>query len=159
MWFWLARRAAVPGIGFNPNRASRFFVATAGAAAVGIQALQLGVDRTLADLKTVLPADYALDTSQRFSAADATALAKRTGVQNLTMLTVERLNRLGALMSDQLQRSLRIPLANEVLPDAQLLDRVKAGMAAGSAPDLVIGDETLATQLQRLGYSTDFIRL
>ena len=159
MWFWLARRVTVPGVGFIPNRASRFFVAAAGAASIGTQALQLGVDRTLADLRTVLPAGYALDTSQRFNAAEATGLARRTGVQNLTMLTVERLNRLGALMSDQLQRSLRIPLANETLPDAQLLDRVKAGMAAGSAPDLVIGDEALATQLQRMGYSTDFIRL
>lgn len=159
MWFWLARPAPIVGVGFIPNRASRFFAATAGAAPLGTQALQLGVDRTLSDLKTVLPAGYVLDAAQRFNAADAAGLARRTQVQSLTMLTVDRFSKLGALMSDQLQRSLRIALANEVLADAPLLERVKAGLNAGAAPDLVVGDETLSAQLQRLGYSTDFIRL
>jgi ABC-type glycerol-3-phosphate transport system substrate-binding protein len=54
---------------------------------------------------------------------------------------------------------LRIAMRLEVVPDAQLIERVRAGMATGAPPDFVIGDEAHGPLLQRLDYGTDFIRL
>jgi hypothetical protein len=160
MWFWFVRpQTRTPGIGFVPNRASRFFAAAANPPSVGVQATQLGIDRSSSDLRAVLPAGYTLDASQRFSDREAAVLARQTGVQGLTSLTSERFARVGTLLVAQLTRSLRISVTSEVMADAPLLERVRAGMATGAAPDFVVGDDTLAEQLKRLGYGDDLIRL
>ncbi len=160
MWCWLARATTrTPGIGVIPNRASRFFASTAAAGPLGIQAVQLAVDRSSADLRAVLPAGYQVDTSQRFNANEAATLARQTGVQALTSLTSDRFPRVGMLLAAQLQRSFRFAVTSEVLADAALLERVKAGMAAGAAPDFVVGDDALLVRLQRMGYTTELVRL
>ena len=160
MWFWLARQQRVAGVGFFTSRASRFFTSAAGAPAAGREAIQLGLDRTAAaDLSSVLPAGYQLDTTQRFSPNDATALARRTGVARLTGMVTERFSRLGTVLTERLQNTLRVPITTEVVPEAQLPERLRALMANQAAPDFVIGEETLAAGLQRIEYGTDFIRL
>lgn len=159
MWFWFARPAARPGIGFIPNRASRFFSIAAGTAPIGVQAVQLAIDRNATDLRAALPGGYQVDASQRFNANDAATLGRQTGVQSLTSFTSERFARVGPLAAAQLQRSLRIAVTTEVLTDAALLERVRAGMAAGAAPDFVIADDAIAARLQQLNYGTELIRL
>lgn len=159
MWFWLFRRVNVPGVGFFPGRASRFFAATAGATSLGKEALQLAIDRSAADLRGLLPAGYQVDASQRFSANDAAAIARRSGVQRLVGLISDKYDRLGRFLSDRLQQTLQIAVAAEVVPDAQIPDRVKAMMANQAGPDFVIGDETLNARLQPLQFQAEFIRL
>lgn len=159
MWFWFARPTVRPGIGFIPNRASRFFTIIAGAAPIGVQAVQLAIDRNAADLRAALPGGYQIDASQRFNANDAATLGRQTGVQSLTSFTSERFARVGPLTAAQLQRSLRIAVTTEVLPDAALLERVKAGMASGAAPDFVVADDAIAARLQQMNYGGELIRL
>jgi len=164
MWFWFGRvvRQVVPGVGFIPSRASRFFVGTPtapGTPVTGRDALQLAIDRGSADLKGVLPADYAIDATQRFSAADSVAATRRLGVQQISGLVSDRFARLGKFLTDQLQANMRVTIAVETLPDAQVLERVRAGIAAGGPPDFVFADEALSARLQQIAYSTDFIRV
>lgn len=159
-WFWLARAARrVPGVGFFTARASRFFAAQAGAASFGAQAVQLGLDRSSTELRSVLPEGYEVDASQRFNATEAAAAARRTGVARVVGIISERLARPGQLLVQQLTRSLRIEVAQEIMPDAQVLERVRAGMAAGAPPDFVFADEALGARLQTLEYSSEFIRI
>ena len=119
----------------------------------------MAIDRGSADLKGVLPADYAVDATQRFNAAESVAATRRIGVQRITGLVSDRFDRLGRFLIDQLQANMRVTIAVETLADAQVLERVRAGMAAGGPPDFVLGDEALSARLQQLGYSTDFIRI
>ena len=121
--------------------------------------MQLGLDRSAADLRGLLPAGYEPDATQRFNAAEAATMARRTGVPRVAGLATDRFGRLGTFLSKRLQNNLRVGVATEVVPDAQLLERIRATMAAGNPPDFVIGDESLAANLQRLEYGTDFIRL
>jgi hypothetical protein len=160
MWFWLSRqRRRIPGIGVIGGRASRFFAAAAGATSLGGQALQLAVDRTVPELAAVLPAGYEVDSTQRFNPTEAIALARRTRVTRLTGLVPDRFERLGGFLANQLLQTTRVTLSLEVVPEADVLERVKASMAAGAAPDLVIGDESLAARLQRMEFTTEFNRL
>jgi len=159
MWFWLFRRANVPGVGFFPGRVSRFFAAAAGATSLGKEALQLGIDRSEANLQRLLPAGYQVDASQRFNANDAVNIARRTGVQRLVGLISDRQDRLGRFLSGRLQGTLQIPIAAEVVPEAQIQERMRAMMANQAGPDFVIGDEALAARLQQLQFHTEFIRL
>ena len=159
MWFWLFRRPNVPGVGFFPSRVSRFFAAAAGATSLGKEAVQLGIDRSEANLQRLLPAGYQVDASQRFSPNDAAAIARRSGVQRLVGLISDRQDRLGRFLSERLQGTLQIAVAAEVVPDAQIQERVRAMMANQAGPDFVIGDEALAARLQQLQFHTEFIRL
>ncbi len=159
MWFWLFRPPRIAGVGFFPSRASRFFAAATGATSLGKEALQLGIDRSSADLRGTLPAGYQLDASQRFNANDAASIARRSGVARLVGLASDRYDRLGRLLSERLQATLQIPIATEVVPEAQLQGRVRAMMANQAGPDFVIGDEALAAPLQQLQYHTEFIKL
>lgn len=160
MWFWLARNARlVPGIGVFTGRLSRFFAAQAGGASIGSQAVQFGIDRSSTELRSVLPAGYEVDASQRFNATEAAALARRTGVGQLVGVIAERLARPGQLLVQQLTRSLRIEVVPEIMPDAQVLERVRAGMASGAPPDFVFADEALGARLQTLEYSSEFLRI
>ena len=81
------------------------------------------------------------------------------GVQRLVGLVSDRQDRLGRFLSERLQGTLQIPIATEVVPDAQLQERVRAMMANQAGPDFVIGDEALAARLQQLQFHTEFIRL
>ncbi len=159
MWFWLFRRTAVPGVGFFPGRASRFFAVATGATSLGREALQLGIDRSEPNFRSLLPPGYQVDATQRFSANDAAAIARRSGVQRLVGLISDRYDRLGRFLTDRLQGTLQIALAAEVVPDAQMQERVRAMMATGAPPDFVIGDDALAPRLQQLQFHTEFIRL
>ena len=160
MWFWLVPSVRrVPGIGFFPGRTSRFFAAAAGAQAFGRDALQLALERASPDLRALLPAGYEIDAAQRFNPSEAALMARRTGVSGLTGLVSDRFDRLGAFLTDRLQGPLRIPLRTEVVREAQMIERVRAGMSTGAPPDFVLGDEALAADLQRLQYTADFIRL
>ena len=159
MWFWLLRQGVrIPGIGFFPGRASRFF-AVSGTTSPGKEAVQLGIERSSPDLRGVLPAGYEVDAGQRFNAVEAAGLARRTGASGMAGLASDKYGRLAPFLSDRLQGVLRIAIRLEVVPDAQLMERVRAGMATGAPPDFVIGDEGHGPLLQRLDYTTDFIRL
>jgi hypothetical protein len=50
-------------------------------------------------------------------------------------------------------------MAVEVVPEAQIPERVRAMMANQAGPDFVIGDESLAARLQQLQFHTEFIKL
>jgi hypothetical protein len=159
MWFWLLRQGVrIPGIGFFPGRASRFF-AVSGTTSPGKEALQLGIERSSPDLRGLLPTGYEVDAGQRFNAAEAAGLARRTGVSGVAGLASEKYSRLATFLSERLQGVLRMPMRFDVVPDAQLVERVRAGMGTSAAPDFVIGDEAHGPLLQRLDYGTDFIRL
>jgi hypothetical protein len=71
----------------------------------------------------------------------------------------DRYDRLGRFLSERLQGTLQIPMASEVVPEAQIPERVRAMMANQAGPDFVIGDESLAARLQQLSFHTEFIRL
>jgi hypothetical protein len=159
MWFWLNRQARrVPGIGFFPGRGSRFFAVAPGAAtSLGKEAIQLGLDRS-AELRALLPGGYELDP-QRFNPGEAAALARRSGVGGVTGLVAESVGRLGVFLRERLPNVLRLQFNVEVVPDAQLFERVRAAMSTGAPPDFVLGSEEIGPGLQRLQYTTDFIRL
>jgi hypothetical protein len=159
MWFWLLRQGVrIPGIGFFPWRGSRFF-AVSGATSVGKEAVQLGIERSSPDLKAVLPAGYEIDAGQRFNGVEAANLARRTGVSGIAGLASDKYGRLATFLNERLQGVLRIPMRMEVVPDPQLMERVRAGMGSSAPPDFVIGDEEHGPLLQRLDYSSEFIRL
>lgn len=160
MWFWLARaKRRAPGVGFIPGLRSKFFLGSAGDIAFGKQAIQLGLERSAPQLRELLPEDYEVDAAQAFDPAAAAKLAKRTGVGGITGLVSAPLEKLGRFLVERLQDTLRIELRTEAVPDAKLLELVRAGMATGAPPDFVIGDESLARRLQELGYADDFLRL
>ena len=159
-WFWLGRRVLrVPGIGLIPWRASRFFAARAGATSLGVQAIQFAIDRSSAELRAALPPDYEMDTAQTFDPRQAAQLARRIGVPALQAFVSEGAERPGMLLAEQLKRTLGIEVRAEVMPDAKLLERVRGGMATGEAPDVVIADEAVSVRLQRLEYSSEFVRV
>ena len=110
-------------------------------------------------MRAVLPAGYELDATQRFNPTEAAALASRSGVPGVAGMAIERFARLSIFLSDRLTGTLRVPVRTEVVPDAQLAERVRALMANQNQPDFILGDESLAPILQRLEYGTDFIRL
>ena len=160
LWFWLqtpVRR--VPGIGFVPGRASRFFAVQAGAPPIGLQAVRLGIDRSPADFRALLPAGYEIDTSQAFNPAEAAALARRTNVQVLNTIISDKFQRPGEALVAQLNRVFRIPVQASFMTEAQILERIRASMGGTDAPDMVFVDEAMAGRLQTLGYSTDFVRI
>ncbi|HUR35921.1 MAG TPA: DUF6519 domain-containing protein [Vicinamibacterales bacterium] len=166
LWFWLGRpvRRVVPGVGVIPGRTSRFFAPTATAPsprgqATGKDVLQLAIDRSSADLRRILPSGYDVDATQRFNATEAATAARALGVPRLTVFIGESFERLGRLLVEQLQATLRIGIAAETVPEAQMPDRIRAAGANNAAPDFVVGDEALAARLQRMDYSSDFIRI
>jgi hypothetical protein len=163
MWFWLGRQQRrIPVIGFIPGRQSRFFAAAVTAPGGGVSgkdALQLAIERSSADLGALLPAGYEVDATQRFNPAEAAVAARRIGVRRIAGFVSDRFDKLGTFLAERLQGTLRVEVAIEVLPDELVLERVKAGMAAGGPPDFVLGDEPLSARLQEMEYSTDFIAL
>ena len=96
---------------------------------------------------------------EAFRVTEAAALARRTGVSGVSGLVADSVGRLGVFVRDRLPNILRLRFAVEVVPDAQLLERVRAGMATGAPPDFVLGGEDIAPLLQRLQFTTDFIRI
>jgi hypothetical protein len=123
------------------------------------EAFQLGIDRASADLRGLLPAGYEVDATQRFSPREAAVAARPFAGQRMVGLVTDRFDRLGKLLVDSLQAALRVTMNVEVVPEAQMLDRVKSMMGANAAPDFVLGDEALAARLRGMDYTTDFIRL
>ena len=114
MWFWLLRQGVrIPGIGFFPGRASRFF-AVSGTTSPGKEALQLGIERSSPDLRGLLPTGAEVDAGQRFNAAEAAGLARRTGVSGVAGLASEKYSRLATFLSERLQGVLRMPMRFDV---------------------------------------------
>jgi hypothetical protein len=162
MWFWLGRPAVrvVPGVGFIPGRASSFFTPLpAGPRTTMKDAFQLGIDRSSPDLRGLLPAGYEVDATQRFSPREAAVAARPFAGQRMVGLISDPFERVGRLLVDGLQAASRVTMNVEVVPEAQMLERVRSMMGANAAPDFVLGDEALAARLRGMDYSTDFIRL
>jgi uncharacterized protein DUF6519 len=149
MWFWLSpENVRVPPIGVITGKASRFFQSPS-----GIQAINLAIDRRSPALTATLPADYLVDATQAFDQEKATRFARDTGVPRLSMMAGERMGRVAAQIAEMITRNTQVRVDVLTVPDTAVPERVRAALAAGNAPDFVVGDEPLATQLAQLGFT------
>jgi hypothetical protein len=150
MWFWLALDTVrVPPVGLVPGKASRFFQTP-----IGTQALNLAMDRKSTTLAAALPPDYVVDASQTFDPVKAASLARDTGVPRLSLMTPARFDNLSKELAAMFTKNAKMPIDLVSVPDAELLERVRKLMATGAVPpDMVVGDDTIATQLTDIGYA------
>ena len=151
MWFWLTRDVGpVPPdhFGVFPGRLSAFFTTAAGRQAIG-----LAIDRGAPALVDALPANYAFDASQPpFNPIDATKLAKKIHVDKVNLAVASSLEPLGKALAAVLAKNTGLAVDVVTIGDADLLDKVKAAVAAGNAPDMVVGNDALAQGLTGIGY-------
>ena len=109
MWFWLFRRPQRSRRRVLPEPRQPVLCGRSGRniARQGSACNSGSIDQQ-PNLRSLLPAGYQVDASQRFSANDAAAIARRSGVPRLVGLVSDRYDRLGRFLSERLQGTLQI---------------------------------------------------
>lgn len=128
-------------IGFIPNTNSKFFRNSQ-----IHEALSSAIDRGA--LQEVLPPGYKVDPTQPFDPEKAKEILAELGLEGNQLSTVvgEKNRKLAKVVGVMLE-NVELTLALTVCPDSEVVDKVTVMGTAGELPDIVIGDESLASEL------------
>jgi hypothetical protein len=144
MWFWLTREPGqvAPGLGVIPNANSDVVKDPRTDAMIS-----LGMRRDA--LQELLPQGYVVDLAEEFEPEEAAMLADEIGIRGTTVTVVVGQSLLRATQSIQedLAEHDVVSLKVSAVADADLMAALATRLAAGDAPDIVIGSDALRTEL------------
>jgi len=140
-WFWLAdmRIGVIPGLRIVPATGAPNF------------RLALNVALNRDELKKFLPAGYQPDVSQPFDAARSRQMIKALGLlgKSLEVWASQSNKDLAEATIGMLTNSAGLKPQLNLVPASELMAKLKATLAAGASPDMVIGDGSIADALAR----------